>query len=92
MSVLPVLRADEGMLPNLRGLPNQLTLIRLLSIPAMWICATLGSARGLGLGLIIALVTDFIDGPLARRLSQASEFGARFDSFVDQLLQLSAIA
>ncbi|MEX1257113.1 MAG: CDP-alcohol phosphatidyltransferase family protein [Gemmatimonadota bacterium] len=92
MSVLSVLRADEAMLSKLRRMPNQLTLIRLLSVPAMWICAILGSERGIGLGLIVAGLTDLIDGPLARRLNQTSQFGARFDSLADQFVQLSAIA
>lgn len=57
----------------------------------MWILALLGMRTGVGFGLIVAFVTDFLDGPIARRLNQTSDFGAQFDSLADQLVQLSAI-
>lgn len=72
--------------------PNLFTFLRLLCIPlflwllfgrdnraaAAWLLAGLGS-------------TDWVDGWLARRLDQASEFGALFDPTVDRLLFLVAI-
>jgi cardiolipin synthase len=79
------------LIASLRSLPNLLTLVRLLLVPAMWIFALLGMRSAIGFGMAVALATDFLDGPLARRLGQTSEFGARFDSLADQLLQLSAI-
>lgn len=72
--------------------PNLFTLGRLLAIPvfvwllfgrenraaAAWLLAALGS-------------TDWVDGWLARRFDQATEFGAIFDPTVDRLLFLVAV-
>jgi phosphatidylglycerophosphate synthase len=85
------MRSRRILLANLRTLPNQLTLVRLVSVPIIWILALRGLRVGVGFGLSLALFTDFIDGPLARRLDQTSDFGAKFDSLADQLIQLSAI-
>lgn len=72
--------------------PNLFTLVRLACIPvfvwllfarehraaAAWLLAALGS-------------TDWVDGWLARRFDQSSDFGAIFDPTVDRLLLLVAI-
>ncbi len=72
--------------------PNLFTLARLLAIPiflwllfgrenraaAAWLLAGLGA-------------TDWVDGWLARRLDQATDFGALFDPLVDRLLFLVAV-
>ena len=51
--------------------------MRLLLIPIIWIAALMGNGRLVGVGLLVAGATDFLDGYLARRLGQASEAGAR---------------
>ncbi|MGI9613495.1 MAG: CDP-alcohol phosphatidyltransferase family protein [Acidimicrobiales bacterium] len=72
--------------------PNLITLLRLVCIPvfvwllfgrqnraaAAWLLAVLGS-------------TDWVDGWLARRLDQGTDFGAMFDPIVDRLLFFVAI-
>ncbi len=72
--------------------PNLITLIRLLCIPifvwllfgpddraaAAWLLAVLGS-------------TDWVDGWIARRFDQMSEFGRLFDPTVDRLMFVVAI-
>lgn len=45
----------------------------------------------IGFGLIIALVSDTLDGHLARRLNLVSEFGGKFDSLTDLVLTVSAV-
>ncbi len=50
----------------------------------------LGNGRVVGLGLLVAGATDFLDGYLARRLKQESARGARLDTFADNLLLVSA--
>ncbi len=72
--------------------PNLITLVRLLCIPlfvwllfsrenraaAAWLLGGLGS-------------TDWVDGWIARRFDQVSEFGKLFDPTVDRLMFLVAI-
>jgi len=70
---------------------NIATAVRFFSIPVLWVFAFLGNGVILGIGLIIAAVTDALDGLLARRLDQVSSFGSKFDSIADHSLQLSAI-
>jgi phosphatidylglycerophosphate synthase len=66
--------------------------MRLLLIPAIWFIALLGNGRLVGVGLLVAGATDFLDGYLARRLGQESAAGARLDSLADNLLLISAMA
>jgi phosphatidylglycerophosphate synthase len=69
---------------------NLLSAARLLLVPALWALALLGEGRLVGLGLLIAGGTDYLDGHLARRLHQESRQGARLDSLADNVLLLSA--
>jgi cardiolipin synthase len=82
---------EMALTEHLSKLPNQLTAIRFLSVPVMWVFALLGRPPCIGLGLIIGLVTDALDGPVARKLGQVSDFGSKFDSLADNLLELSTI-
>ena len=69
---------------------DALSEVRLLLIPLLWAAAVLGSGRVVGIGLLVAGATDFLDGYLARRLKQESAVGARLDSLADNLLLISA--
>jgi phosphatidylglycerophosphate synthase len=71
---------------------DMLSGLRLLLIPALWLAALAGNGRIVGIGLLAAGTTDFLDGYLARRLGQESRTGARLDSLADNLLLLSATA
>lgn len=79
------------LLSQLRRPPNQLTALRLLAVPPLWAMALLDQPRLVGAGLLLALLTDVLDGRLARRLGQASAFGAAFDSLADKALTLSVV-
>jgi cardiolipin synthase len=72
-------------------LPNLFTLIRFLFIPVFWVWAFKGYSIHIGIGLIIAGLTDAFDGAAARRLNMVSKFGSQFDSIADHTLGLSAI-
>ncbi|AKS43295.1 CDP-alcohol phosphatidyltransferase family protein [Wenzhouxiangella marina] len=83
--------ADD--LPRAFGWANRVTLLRaiLVSLMAGWLVEQSIFAGGswLVIGLaLFALVLDGIDGRLARRLGQSSDFGARFDMEVDAALIL----
>lgn len=78
------------MRPILNQLPNLLSLLRLALVPALWPLAVAGDARTVGLGLLLAGLTDVVDGRVARRLGVSSSAGAALDSLADNLLAPSA--
>ncbi len=72
-------------------IPNVLTLIRLLAIPLLARLIYVGKpydriAFLLFLGIWL---TDLLDGWIARRFDQVTEFGKLFDPFVDKVFQLT---
>jgi phosphatidylglycerophosphate synthase len=75
----------------LSSTPNRITTLRLALIPGLWLLAILQMPVALGVMLGLAASTDVVDGYLARRHGLVTEFGSRFDSFVDHLLIASAI-
>jgi CDP-diacylglycerol--glycerol-3-phosphate 3-phosphatidyltransferase len=68
---------------------DYLTLPRLLSVPVLWVLASLDSTVWLGIGLALAGLTDVLDGPVARYTGKSSEFGGQLDSTADILLMAS---
>lgn len=79
------------LIEHFKTIPNQLTGIRFFMIPILWIFALMREPFYIGIGLFIALVSDALDGHLARRLNLISEFGGKFDSLADLVLTLSAV-
>jgi phosphatidylglycerophosphate synthase len=75
-----------------RRIPDGFSLLRLLLIPVLWGLALTGQGRAVGIGLIVAGASDFLDGYLARRFGLTSPNGARLDSLADNLLLVSALA
>jgi cardiolipin synthase (CMP-forming) len=71
--------------------PNLLTLIRFLGIPVLVYLIFKGDEYHLAAFILFGLIwgTDFLDGYIARRFNQISEFGKLFDPFVDKLFQLA---
>ncbi len=76
---------------ELSKLPNLFTLVRFLFIPILWFWAFKGYSIHLGIGLIIAGLTDAFDGVAARRLNMVTKLGSQLDSIADHILGLSAI-
>ena len=71
------------------GWANRVTLLRALLAAVLFGCLLAPERRGLIAGLaIIAVLSDAVDGWLARRLGAASAFGARFDMETDAALTL----
>jgi cardiolipin synthase len=67
-------------------LPNVLTLVRILLVaPIAWAIWTADYRLALLL-LVVAGVSDLLDGELARRFNWQSEFGATIDPVADKLL------
>ena len=70
--------------------PNLLTGLRMALVPVLWALALLGEGRLVGVGLVLAGATDFLDGHLAHRFGHQSNLGARLDSLADTFIMLSA--
>ena len=72
-------------------LPNLLSLLRLILVPTLWVFALLNLPKVVGFGLIVAAITDVLDGQLARRLGKITSFGSKLDSIADICVNFSAV-
>jgi len=73
-------------------IPNLVSLIRLLMIPVfLWLLIGRDNAAGAGWLLLAIGGTDWVDGYLARRLDQVSEFGKLLDPVADRLAVATAV-
>ena len=68
---------------------NQLTLLRMLLIPALVILVVYGMNGWALVAFIVAGVTDALDGVLARWWSRPTKLGALLDPMADKLLLIS---
>ena len=69
---------------------NQLTLLRMLLIPAFVILVVYGELGWALFTFVLAGATDALDGLIARRAGQKTTLGAWLDPMADKLLLLSA--
>jgi cardiolipin synthase (CMP-forming) len=90
--VSEVAAPPAGETTSLLTIPNLFTLLRLLCLP-LFLYLLFGRDNRLAAGWLLAGLgaTDWVDGYLARRLGQVSEFGKKFDPTVDRLLFVVAI-
>jgi len=76
---------------NVWTIPNVLTMLRLALIPVFVIVFWNGN-RKVALGIFVAAsLTDMLDGMLARKLNQITDFGKLFDPLADKLMVLTAL-
>jgi cardiolipin synthase (CMP-forming) len=78
------------MAPRFFNVPNQLTLLRLGFLPLFLIFIIYDHYRWALAVLLIAAVTDGLDGLLARRLNQRTAIGAYLDPIADKMLLSSS--
>jgi CDP-diacylglycerol--glycerol-3-phosphate 3-phosphatidyltransferase len=74
--------------------PNILTLIRILIIPVIVVVYFLPLRKAheiVTFLFVLAAITDWLDGFLARRLNQGSSFGAFLDPVADKLIVATAL-
>ncbi len=78
-------------------LATKITLIRVAFIPAYLVLMYLSGGHAnlymwLALGIfILASITDYVDGHIARKYHQVSDFGKFLDPLADKLLTLAAM-
>ncbi len=76
------------------NIPNLITLIRILLIPVfviLFITPTPDRSLSAAVIFVVAAVTDFLDGYIARRTGQVTKLGKLLDPIADKLLVLSAL-
>lgn len=76
------------------NIPNQLTTLRVILIPVFMFFFTSDMNAGHIIAcavFIIASLTDFLDGHLARKWHLVTNFGKIMDPFADKLLVLTAL-
>lgn len=81
------------------NIPNLLTYARILAVPLIVLCFFIEGrlessdfARWAGLGIfIVASITDYLDGYLARIWNQTSNIGRMLDPIADKLLIASVL-
>lgn len=76
------------------NLPNSLTLLRVAFVPvfiALFYLPFDWSYYASAVVFILAAITDWLDGFLARRLKQMTKFGAFLDPVADKLIVVTAL-
>jgi CDP-diacylglycerol---glycerol-3-phosphate 3-phosphatidyltransferase len=79
---------------DIRLLPNALTLLRITTIPLFVVIMVESSlaARYMAASLfILAALTDFLDGIIARRYGVVSDLGKLLDTLADKILVMAAL-
>ena len=86
-----VREALKNLTRDMWNIPNALTIARLVMVP-LFVWAYLADRRMLALGIFCAAsLTDCLDGYLARKLNQITNFGKLFDPLADKLLVVCAL-
>jgi CDP-diacylglycerol--glycerol-3-phosphate 3-phosphatidyltransferase len=65
---------------------NAMTIGRMLAVPVILVVAWQGNHTAFFWLAVFCMVSDIFDGKVARWLKQSSEFGARLDSWADQMM------
>lgn len=77
---------------NVWNVPNALTILRLVLVPVFAVLFRSGRPKWALVVFCAASLTDMLDGQLARRLNQITDFGKLFDPLADKLMVLTALA
>ena len=73
------------------NVPNILTFIRLLLVPVYWV-AFFHLSIWIALSVfLVAFITDWLDGMIARRTNTITNLGKVLDPFADKCMQISAM-
>lgn len=70
---------------------NKITMLRIILIPVFLVLAYTGNMIAALAVYIVACLTDFVDGYIARHYNQISNFGKFMDPLADKMLVLAAM-
>jgi len=74
------------------NIPNILTLLRLILIPVYWLLMMVRNNETAALIVFLfASATDLLDGYIARKYNQVTDWGKLFDPLADKLMVLSVL-
>ena len=76
---------------NVWNVPNALTMLRLALVPVFIVLFFRGQRTAALAVFCVASLTDLLDGQIARRTNQVTDFGKLFDPLADKLMVLSAL-
>ena len=88
---LPVKEKIRKLFTNVWNVPNALTILRMLLIPVFVILFFRNLKIAALCVFIAASLTDMLDGHLARKWNQITDFGKLFDPLADKLMVLTAL-
>lgn len=77
-----------------KNLPNNLTMLRLVLVPVYMVLMLVEFKNHVmiaGIIFILASITDFFDGKIARKYNLVSDFGKFADPVADKILVLTAV-
>ncbi|MBW2327077.1 MAG: CDP-alcohol phosphatidyltransferase family protein, partial [Deltaproteobacteria bacterium] len=81
--------SDNQMTTKLVSIPNLLSGFRLFAAPFLLYLAWMGHPNLFLVLLALSLLSDSIDGFVARRLNEVSELGTKLDSWGDLAIYLT---
>jgi CDP-diacylglycerol--glycerol-3-phosphate 3-phosphatidyltransferase len=83
---------EEKIKEDLKNLPNLLTLIRvIITVVILYLIFAEFSFVPIVILFLIGMITDGLDGYIARKYDKTTEFGRKFDMIADRFLLLGTI-
>lgn len=70
---------------------NKITVLRIILVPVFMVLLYLGQTCWALAVYIIACISDFVDGKIARKYNQITDFGKFMDPLADKMLVLAAM-
>ena len=75
----------------LKTTANKITMLRVVLVPVFMVLAYLGSLTAAFIVYVVACLSDFVDGYIARHYNQTSDFGKFADPLADKMLVVAAL-
>jgi cardiolipin synthase len=82
----------NSVIDEFKSVPNMITSIRFVLAPFLLYFAFTKELFLFTTLFYICAISDYVDGPIARRFNMASELGSFLDNLADELLLLSGLA